>query len=157
MYNQLETNNQKLIQLIQFWTPKLMSLNLNVISNNLNSQKRNINQIIGHMVDSVSNNTHRIIHLQYQKCPLEFPNYATNGNNDRWIEIQNYNDENWSDLVNLWKFGHLHFIHVSENINEKKLEEVWNAGNNQMISLENMVYDFYRHFKLHISEIEELL
>ncbi len=73
------------------------------------------------MVDSASNNTHRIVHLQYQESPLQFPNYATNGNNDRWIAIQDYQNENWGELIHLWKCTNLHIAHVIKNVDPSKL------------------------------------
>jgi len=54
------------------------------------SQYRNIKQILGHKIDSASNNTHRIVYLQYRESPCDYPNYATKGNNDKWIAIQDY-------------------------------------------------------------------
>lgn len=80
---------------------------------NLNNQQivRLISELV---VDSASNNTHRIIHLQYQASPLIFPDYANNGNNYRWIAIQNYQSEDWANLVQLWKHSNLHFVHVVE-------------------------------------------
>jgi len=74
--------------LIDSWEDKLLSLPTNVITERRNSQNRTIKQILGHLIDSASNNTHRIVHLQYQASPMEFPNYATNGNNDRWITMR---------------------------------------------------------------------
>ena len=153
--DQFESNNQELIQLVEQWTHKLLSYKKNTIEGIRNSQNRNIKQIVGHMVDSASNNTHRMIHLQYQQSPLEFPNYATHGNNDRWIAIQNYENEDWENLVQLWKYAHLHFVHVVRNIDHSKLSNLWNAGDDNLFSLKDMVLDFLRHFKLHISEIEE--
>lgn len=155
--NQIEQNNLVLLELINQLAPRFMSLSNEAISEPRNSQNRNVRQILGHMIDSASNNTHRVIHLQYQESPLQFPNYASNGNNDRWIAIQNYENEKWENMVNLWKFIHLHFVHTVRNINPVKLQNQWDAGNNDLVSLEDMVLDFLRHFKLHISEIEELL
>jgi hypothetical protein len=37
----------------------------NIVATKRNSQNRTVKQIVGHLVDSASNNTHRIIHLQY--------------------------------------------------------------------------------------------
>ena len=54
-----------------------------ITSTKRNIQGRTIKQIVGHLVDSASNNTHRIIHLQYQKSPLIFPDYANLGVNDK--------------------------------------------------------------------------
>jgi hypothetical protein len=143
--------------LISNWEPKLLSLSEEVIILRRNAQNRNIKQILGHLVDSISNNTHRIIHLQNLSSPLTFPNYATNGNNDRWIAIQNYADENWYDLVQLWKYSLKHFCHVVENVDESKLENEWIAGSERMISLQKMIEDFLPHLYLHLNEIDELI
>lgn len=158
MIKEFEPVIQGLSSLLQEWESKLLGLEDNVISNRRNGQNRTIKQVLGHMIDSVSNNTHRIIHLQYQESPLTFPNYATEGNNDRWIAIQNYQDENWSDLVQLWKFFHLHFIHVIINVNPSKLENEWDSNSEYgNVSLKEMIIDFLRHFKLHLGEMDDLI
>lgn len=149
--------SEELLSLIKEWQPKLSALGDDVISERRNSQNRTIKQITGHMVDSATNNTHRIVHLHYQKSPLIFPCYATHGNNDRWIAIQNYQEEDWDDLVQLWKYTNVHIAHVIKNMNKEKLNNVWISGTNEEISLEAMVVDFPRHFTLHLNEIDELL
>ena len=109
------------------------------------------------MADSATNNTHRIVHLHYQESPLIFPDYANLGNNDRWIAIQNYKDEDWDVLVQLWKYTNMHIAHVIKNMDSEKLGNIWISGTNEEVSLEAMVVDFPRHFKLHLSEIDELI
>ncbi len=143
--------------LVLSWETKLTDLSEEQISVPKNSQNRTIKQIVGHMVDSASNNTHRAVHLQYRKSPVNFPNYATFGNNNKWIAIQNYQNENWENLVQLWKYAHLHLIHIIENIIPEKVNTEWLADSDNVVSLKEMIEDFPRHFKLHISEIEELL
>ena len=143
--------------LINVWENKLLDLPTDVITERRNSQNRTIKQILGHLVDSASNNTHRIVHLQYQESPVEFPNYATNGNNDRWIAIQNYQEENWEDLVQFWKSINLHLVHVIENIKPVKLGSEWIASAENKVSLEEMVLSYLDHFELHLSEIDELI
>jgi predicted MPP superfamily phosphohydrolase len=142
---------------IQLWEPKLMSLSEEVITTRLNKQNRSIKMILGHLIDSASNNIHRIIHLQYQNSPFEFPNYATFGNNDRWIAIQNYQNENWVDMIQLWKYSYLHFCHVIENVNESKLNNEWISGPGEKIKLKDMIEDFPKHLKLHLNEINDLV
>jgi hypothetical protein len=150
-------NNKKLLALIGEWEPKLLALCADVTENRRNSQNRTIRQIVGHMIDSASNNTHRIVHLQYQPSPLIYPDYANLGNNDRWIAIQNYQAENWHDLVQLWKYANIHIVHVINNVNEEKLNNEWITALKKNVSLKNMILDYLRHFELHISEIEELI
>ena len=155
--DKFESISEELLSLIKEWEPKLSALGDDVISERRNSQNRTIKQITGHMVDSATNNTHRIVHLQYQESPLIFPCYASGGNNDRWIAIQNYQEEDWGELVRLWKYTNAHVAHVIKNMNNEKLDNVWISGTNEEISLEAMVLDFPRHFKLHLNEIDELI
>lgn len=150
-------NNQELKRLIDEWEPKLSQLTEDMLTKRRNSQNRTIKQIVGHMVDSASNNTHRIIHLQYQASPLIFPDYANFGNNDRWITIQNYQDEKWQDLVQLWKYSNLHIIHVISSIDNEKLDNVWINALNNTITLKEMIINYLQHFKLHLSEIDDLM
>jgi len=143
--------------LIREWEPVLCSLPGEVITQRRNSQNRTIRQILGHMVDSASNNIHRVIHLQYQPSPLVFPNYASHGNNDRWIAIQNYQNEDWLNLIQLWKYSLLHYCHVIENVDAGKLGNEWIAGPDSLVTLKEMIPDFNRHLKLHLSEIRDLI
>lgn len=146
-----------MLRLVSEWELRLLSLPEEVIGNRRNIQNRTIKQIVGHMVDSASNNTHRIIHLQYNMSPLIYPDYANLGNNDRWIAIQNYQNENWENLVQLWKYSNLHIAHVIDNVNPEKLNNEWISALQQRVSLKAMILDYLSHFKLHLNEIEDLI
>jgi hypothetical protein len=152
-----ESISQELLTRINQWEPKLLALPGKVISQRKNSQNRTIKQILGHMCDSATNNTHRVIHLQYQESPLVYPNYATLGNNDRWIAIQHYQEEDWKVLVPMWKYLNIHYAYIIRFIDVSKLKNVWISGPEKHISLEEMVIDFSRHFYLHLKEIQELI
>jgi hypothetical protein len=147
----------ELTELITSWEPVLLNLPEDVISERRNTQNRTIKQITGHMVDSATNNTHRIVHLHYQPLPLVFPNYATFGNNDKWIAIQDYQNEEWITLIQLWKYSLLHIGHVIKNVNPGHLNNEWISGPGQVMTLNSMIRDFTKHIKLHLSEIEELI
>lgn len=156
MIKEFEKVTNGILNLLVMWEPKLLQLD-EIILNRRNGQNRTIKEIIGHMVDSASNNTHRIVHMQYQKSPLIFPNYAANGNNDKWISIQNYQDEDWKDLINLWKYSNTHIVLVIKNVDPDKLENQWYCNEDQLISLKDGIIDYLRHFELHLDEIEELI
>jgi hypothetical protein len=147
----------EILSLIKDWETKLTSLPIKTVTEPRNSQDRSIKQILGHLIDSTSNNTHRVIHLQYQPSPFSFPNYATFGNNDRWIVIQNYQNEDWSNMIQLWKYSLLHFCHVINNVKDYRLENEWIAGQEKNITLRIMIIDFPRHLKLHLNEIDDLI
>ncbi len=152
-----DLNCSEILSLVHEWEPVLNSLPEVIISQRKNSQDRTIKQIVGHIIDSASNNIHRIVHLQYQPVPLIFPNYATLGNNDRWIAIQDYQNEEWPILIQLWKYTLLHICHVIKNVRSDKLDNDWISGPGEKVTLNEMIIDFPRHLKLHLSEIKELM
>jgi len=155
--NEFDATKLELIHLVEEWAPKFSALSEDIITNRRNTQNRTIKEIVGHLIDSASNNTHRIVHLQYQQSPLIFPDYANLGNNDKWIAIQNYQAENWKDLVQLWKYSNLHIVHVIGNVNEVKLTNEWITALNTKVSLRAMILHYLAHVNLHLKEIDELI
>ena len=154
---EFESLTREIVSFIENWEPKLSALSEKMLFTRRNDQNRTIKQILGHLIDSTSNNIHRVVHLQYQKSPLEFPNYASFGNNDRWIAIQNYQNEDWKSMILLWKYSLLHYCHLVRNIDESKLENAWIAGPDRKITLSSLLVLFLDHLKLHLSEIDELI
>lgn len=144
-------------QLIRDWEIKLSALPQRTISLRRNSQNRSIRQIVGHMVDSASNNTHRIIHMHYQESPVKYPDYANLGNNEQWIAIQNYQEEDWKELVKLWTAANRHLVHVIRQVDESRLNIHWISALNEKVTLRAMIHDYRRHFKLHLDEITALI
>ncbi len=145
------------LSLVKEWEPILFNLSSEVITEKKNEQDRTIKQVIGHMVDSASNNIHRIVHLQNLGSPLQFPNYAIQGNNDRWITIQAYQNEDWKDLVCHWKYSNLHIVHVIKNVDPSNLDNFWDASDEEFVSLKEMILDYLRHLELHLNEIDEMI
>ncbi len=154
---ELEQAAQAIQALVTEWESRLTAIDGDILKGRRNRQNRTIKQILGHLIDSASNNLHRTVHLQYQPSPLQFPDYANLGANDIWIRLQNYQEEDWSLLVNLWKYGNLHLVHVIANISKDTLGNIWISALGENISLKDMIVDYPRHLRLHLGEIEQLL
>jgi len=136
------------------WEAKLIDLSIDIISERRNSQNRTIKQILGHLIDSASNNHQRIIRLQYNK-ELMFPDYRQD--NDLWIELQNYQDEAWNDLIQLWKYYNKHMIHIINSVRVEMLNSTWHDFEGTKVSLDQMINGYLWHLELHLSEINELI
>src|SRR5262245_28071611 len=54
-------------------------------------------EIIGHLLDSASNNHGRFVRAQLQE-DLVFPGYEQ----DEWVRVQRYQGRRWADLVRAW-------------------------------------------------------
>ena len=141
-------------QIISVWESKLLNLPVEVISQRKNSQNRTIKQLIGHLIDSASNNQQRMVRSQYNP-ELIFPDYTQS--NDLWIAIQNYQESDWTNLVSFWKCYNLHIIQIIENVDVPKLDNTWADFEGNVVTLQEMLNGYLEHLKLHMSEIEELI
>ncbi|MBB4036711.1 hypothetical protein GGR21_002617 [Dysgonomonas hofstadii] len=142
------------LDIVRNWEKRLLDLPVDVITEKRNSQDRTIKQLVGHLIDSASNNHQRMVRLQYN-AELIFPDYTQH--NDLWIALQHYQDMNWSDLVNLWKFYNLHIVHIIRNIDKSKLDNKWTDFEGNTVTLGNMIDGYLSHLQLHTKEIEEII
>jgi hypothetical protein len=66
-------------------------------------------QIIGHLIDSASNNHQRFVHANFTD-DLIFPGY----NQERWVELGRYAEAPWLPLVTLWREFNLQIARVMQ-------------------------------------------
>ena len=133
----------------------LSCLSTDVIILKRNGQNRTIKQILGHLIDSASNNHQRMVRLQYSKDLLFFPDYRQD--NDLWIDLQGYNNADWTNLIQLWKFYNLHIIQVINSVDITKLDNYWCDFEGTKVTLHEMIDGYLDHLLLHVKEIHELL
>ncbi|HEX2927675.1 MAG TPA: DinB family protein [Ruminiclostridium sp.] len=105
-----------------------------------------LKEIIGHLIDSASNNHQRFVRLQSGDL-LDFPEY----DGEEWIRIQKYNEMSWDCLVTLWYSYNLHIIKVIEHIDIQTLKNVWVRGE-EVIELEFLISEYYSHMKWHFQQ-----
>lgn len=133
----------------------LSSLPVEVITLRRNRQNRTIKQILGHLIDSASNNHQRMIRLQYSKDLLFFPDYQQD--NDLWIAMQDYQNADWTNLIQLWKFYNLHIIQVIHSVDMTKLDNYWCNFEGSKVTLKDMIEGYLEHLNLHMREIHDLI
>ena len=66
-------------------------------------------EIVGHLIDSASNNHERFVRAQFSG-DLICPTY----DQDAWVRAQQYRDAPWSDLVALWSHFNVQLARVIE-------------------------------------------
>jgi len=131
-----------------------LSLPEDLITSKYNTQNRTVKQILGHLIDSATNNHQRMVRLQYNK-QLTFPDYRQD--NDLWINIQDYNNADWKNLVQLWKFYNLHIIQIIKSVDQTQLSNFWIDFEGTKVTLKDMIEGYLDHLYLHVSEIHELI
>jgi uncharacterized damage-inducible protein DinB len=64
-------------------------------------------EIIGHLIDSASNNHQRFVRASFQE-DLVFSGY----DQDKWVALQQYQEADWEDLLTLWASFNRHLARV---------------------------------------------
>lgn len=104
-------------------------------------------EILGHLIDSASNNHQRFVRLQLDEL-LIMPSYQQN----HWIHAQNYNERDWRDLVELWLVFNRHLAHVIRHVDPAAAGHIWKAPGSEC-SLEFLIEDYLRHLRHHLAQI----
>lgn len=121
-----------------------------------------IKQIIGHLVDSATNNHQRFIRGQSQGN-LIFNGYAQ----EEWVLAQDYNSSPWPELLDFWKAYNLHLARVMKLVPESVRLQPHALHNFDVISfhppaegqpatLEHLMADYVEHLKHHLAQIESI-
>jgi hypothetical protein len=109
----------------------------------LAADRWSLREILGHLVDSASNNHQRFVRLQDQDH-LQFPAYKA----ERWVEIQRVNEMPWPTLVALWQSYNALLLHLASGVRPGCLGNTWDTAEGPR-SLEFLIGDYYRHLAEH--------
>lgn len=116
-------------------------------------------EIIGHLIDSASNNHQRFVRAQF-KDDLIFPGYEQ----DKWVSVQQYRLAPWSELIALWEHFNLHIARVMETVPKDErirlrarhnLDELaWKpAPRDEPATLDYFMRDYVGHLRHHLAQI----
>lgn len=127
----------------------LMVRNAGIARIKLAADKWTLNEMIGHLIDSASNNHQRIVRLQLSPS-LEFPGYDA----EPWQEASRTAEYETAPLIDLWYNYNLFLIHLMRNVREDCLDRTWNRGG-EALSLGAIIADYFSHLELHRRMFEE--
>jgi len=105
-------------------------------------------QVLGHLIDSASNNHQRFVRALIQD-ELTWPDYDQPG----CVRVQRYQEARWVDLIELWTSYNRFLAHVLAGIPESKLKTVCRIGKDDPITLEELAIDYLRHMQHHLEQI----
>lgn len=110
-------------------------------------------QIVGHLVDSVSNNHQRILRYVPQGN-LTFPAYDQNA----FVHQAQYDTFDFQRLVTLWYQYNQLFLHIIEHIPQEDWQSsTVTIGDHPSLSLEQLVSDYFVHIEKHERQVIRII
>ena len=103
----------ELLAIIDRTVPRLTALGDEASARRPSPGKWSPREIIGHLIDSASNNHQRFVRARFQD-DLVFASY----DQDAWVAAQQYQSAPWAELVALWRAFNLHLARVMETVPE---------------------------------------
>jgi hypothetical protein len=134
-------------QTIDAGAPKLRAISDAAATTPLAPGKWSRKEIVGHLIDSASNNHQRFVRAQ-EGASLSFPPYEQN----HWSASQHCNERPWSALVDLWHAYNAHLAHVIAHIPDAKLAVPCVIESGTPVTLEFLVTDYVVHLRHHLAQ-----
>ncbi len=138
---------EELHNIVREATPKLNAI-VESSSASKPSSKWSKKEIIGHLIDSASNNHQRFVRSQLVN-PLQLEGYEQ----EAWVATQRYQVESWKELIALWRAYNIHLAHIISAVPKESLDNLIRLGQKEPVTLEFLMKDYLRHLKHHLGQI----
>lgn len=106
-------------------------------------------EILGHLIDSASNNQHKFVRTMQAEDHVEFVGYAQNF----WVEAQEYESADWMNIIALWEYFNRHLAHIIQNAPIEKLDNTISIDGSKAFTLGFIMSDYGEHLKHHLNQI----
>ena len=125
-------------------------------------RKWSAKEILGHLIDSASNNHRRFVVGQF-KDDLVFAGY----DQDKWVATQRYQQRDWEELIDLWERYNRHLVRLVASAEPDSLATLTTRHNfnkitmrpfspDQAVCLLDLIDDYVHHLEHHLGQIYAL-
>lgn len=138
----------RLEQILEETPPSLASIAEVDAARPLAAGKWSRKEILGHLIDSASNNHQRFVRAQLAPH-VDLPTYQQ----EQWVAAQAYVTAPWSDLVNLWVLYNRHLLHIMRSVPKDRLAHTVAIAGGQPVTLSAVFEDYVHHLEHHLKQI----
>jgi hypothetical protein len=140
--------SEKLLRVVAGAEPKLRHMDAGESTQPMLSGGWSRRQVLGHLIDSASNNHQRFVRAALQPS-LEFPGYDQEG----CVRVEAPQEVDWPLLISLWANYNRFLAHIIAHLPASKRETVCRIGDGPPVSLQFVISDYLTHLLHHLGQI----
>jgi len=144
-----KTTAQELAQIVQAFSKTIRDIPDHEFSAKPRPEKWSKKEVLGHLIDSASNNLRRFICGQYEKAPKII--YQQ----DFWVAANNYQSAGKENIIQLWKLMNEQICAVLTHMPGQNANFQCDTGRDSVSlhSIEWLAEDYVKHLKHHLNQI----
>ena len=112
----------------------------------LSPQKWSKKEILGHLIDSATNNHHRFVRGQFETNP------EISYDQNNWNKYNFYQEIECNQIINFWSIYNRQLIEVIKRIPPENLNKQINVGEKNL-TLALLIIDYVKHLDYHLKQI----
>lgn len=106
-------------------------------------------EVLGHLIDSATNNHQRFVRAQFEDAP------CIGYDQNKWNACSRYNQMSTRHLIIFWTAYNRHLLEVVRNIPPADLCKLCDSGDPEKRSIEWLFIDYVKHLEHHLEQIVE--
>jgi hypothetical protein len=138
---------KKLSEIIEEYSELLKSVSDMKYSLKSSPEKWSKKEILGHLIDSATNNHQRFIRVQFENNPSIFYDQ------DMWVAHSHYNELPAKQLVRFWTLYNKQLLEIIKRIPAENLMRECKMRDGKTVTLQFLVNDYVTHLQHHLKQI----
>ena len=104
-------------------------------------------EILGHLIDSATNNHQRFVRGQFEQIP------KITYNQDQWNACNFYQEISPGQIIDFWTVYNRQLLELIKNIPAERLEHKINTGGREDLSIGFLIGDYVEHLEHHLRQV----
>ena len=128
--------------------PKLLSeIEEPYLSLKVAPEKWSKKEIIGHLIDSATNNHHRFVQIQFES------QFLIPYDQNKWNESNFYQQIEGKQIIDFWTIYNKHLIEIIKRITPENLLKEFRTIDNKRFTLSFLINDYVEHLEHHLRQV----
>jgi hypothetical protein len=145
----IEQSVQRLQYLCSIIPPLLTQLSEDEFSYKVTPEKWSKKEVLGHLIDSATNNHQRFVRVQFEDVPVIIYNQ------NKWNQYSYHTKLNSAQFITFWEAYNRQLAELITHIPPKNILRECSIGKKDNVTLEWLIVDYVRHLEHHLKQLVE--